>query len=310
MYEETMRNTKQPVVIGIDHGFSMMKTGAGIVFSNGIVKTEGRPPEVQGSLYYDGNYYSVGGARMTVNEDKTANDNYFILTLVAIAKELKCGMLGNNATVILGVGVPFKRYGAEHIKLKKYLMRPGILAYEFEGEEYSVQIKEVFCYPQCFAAVASRIGNMKGRYVVADIGSWTKDIVSINDGRVMVDQSVTISHSIIALFQNIIAEVDAKNGKRIPEDVIQDYILGKSVVLQPNAEEIILQNLRKFVSETEGQLNENGFDIDYSNVIYVGGGATIMQKFAPERSNVTYLTDVCLNAKGYELLAKSQIAGK
>ncbi len=103
--------------------------------------------------------------------------------------------------------------------------------------------------------------------------------------------------------------MDAKNGKRIPEDVIQDYILGKPVILQPNAEEIIMNNLRRFVAETEGQLNENGFDMDYSNVIYVGGGATIMQRFAPERSNVTYLTDVCLNAKGYELLARSQYAG-
>lgn len=246
---------------------------------------------------------------MTVNEDKTANDNYFILTLAAIAKELNARMLGRTATVVLGVGVPFKRFGAEHIKLQQYLKRPGRICFSFEGEEYSICIKDVLCYPQCFAAIASRIGNMNGRYVVADIGSWTKDIVCINDGRVMVDQSVTISHSIIAMFQNIIAEVDAKNGKRIPEDVIQDYILGKSVILQPNAEEIIIKNLRKFVAETEGQLNENGFDIDYSNVIYVGGGAKIMQKFAPERSNVTYLTDVCLNAKGYELLVRTHYVG-
>lgn len=85
-----------------------------------------------------------------------------------------------------------------------------------------------------------------GRYVVADIGSWTKDIVCINDGRVMVDQSVTISHSIIALFQNIIADINAMSGKRIPEDVIQDYILGKPVILQSHAEEIIVNNIHKF----------------------------------------------------------------
>lgn len=104
MYKETMRN-ENPVVIGIDHGFSLMKTGAGIIFSNGIVRTEGRPPEIKDSLYYDGSYYSIGGTRMTVNEDKTASDNYFILTLAAIAKELKSRMLGRTGTVVLGVGV-------------------------------------------------------------------------------------------------------------------------------------------------------------------------------------------------------------
>lgn len=61
---------------------------------------------------------------------------------------------------------PFKRIGAEHIKLQQYLRRLGRICYQFEGEEYSISIKEVLCYPQCFAAVASRIGNMKGRYVV------------------------------------------------------------------------------------------------------------------------------------------------
>ena len=59
--------------------------------------------------------------------------------------------------------------------------------------------------------------------------------------------------------------------------------------------------------KTEGQLNEYGFDIDYSNIIFVGGGATIMRRFAPDRDNVSYLEDVRLNARGYELLAKSQL---
>ena len=121
MYEE--RITRELVVIGIDHGFSFMKTGSGITFSNGIVRTQGKPPEIRGSIYYAGCYYSIGGSRMTVNEDKTANDNYFILTLAAIAQELKLRGLGVRADVILGVGVPFKRFGAEHVKLEQYLKR-------------------------------------------------------------------------------------------------------------------------------------------------------------------------------------------
>ena len=53
--------------------------------SNGVSRTSGKTPVLENSIYYNGNYYVIGGSRMTVNEDKTENDNYFILTLAAIA---------------------------------------------------------------------------------------------------------------------------------------------------------------------------------------------------------------------------------
>lgn len=40
---------------------------------------------------------------------------------------------------------------------------------------------------------------MEGRYVVADIGSWTKDIISIVDKRIDTEKSVTVPNSIITL---------------------------------------------------------------------------------------------------------------
>lgn len=308
MYDTTKK--REAIIIAIDHGFSSIKLSSGIVFSNGISKTEGKPPELRDCIYYDGSYYVVGGTRMTVIEDKTSNDNYFILTLAAIAKEIKRIGGSNDAGVILGVGVPFKRVSAEHLLLEKYLKRAGKIYFEFEGDEYCISIDEVYCFPQCLAAVASRIGNMNGRFVVADIGSWTKDIVSIIDGKVMVAQSVTISHSIISLFQDIIDTVNAKVGGRLPEDVIERYLLDDEVVLKPGTAEIIDYHMKLFAEEMEGQLIENGFDIDYSNIIYVGGGATIMSRYGKNRANVTYLKDICLNAKGYELLTKAKLGRK
>jgi len=306
MYETSNVGKYQPVVIGIDHGFSLIKTYHHIM-SNGVAKTSGRPPVLENSLYYDGNYYVIGGSRMTVNEDKTENDNYFILTLAAIAKELKTRGIEKFAKVVLGVGVPFKRFGEEQAYLVDYLTRSGLIVFGFERQDFTIVIQKVICYPQCFAAIADRISNMEGRYVVADIGSWTKDIVCIDNKRINVEQSVTISHSIITLFQGMNSAIYAKTGKRIPEDILQDFILGKEVILPFDVKEIIERQLMGFAHKTEGQLNEYGFDIDYSNIIYVGGGATIMRRFAPDRANVSYLEDVRLNARGYELLAKSQL---
>ena len=43
----------------------------------------------ENSFYYDGSYYCIGGERKTVHEDKTADEDFFLLTLVAVAKEIK-----------------------------------------------------------------------------------------------------------------------------------------------------------------------------------------------------------------------------
>ena len=65
MCEENNSQDK-PVVIGIDHGFSLMKTKHHI-FGNGVVRCNGRPPVAENSFYYDGNYcydtfvFPVGG---------------------------------------------------------------------------------------------------------------------------------------------------------------------------------------------------------------------------------------------------------
>ena len=67
----------------------------------------------------------------------------------------------------------------------------------------------------------------------------------------------------------------AKTGKRIQEDILQDFILGKELILHFDVKSIIERQLVEFAHKTEGQLNEYGFDIDYSNIIFVGGGATI-----------------------------------
>ena len=305
MYEENNSQDK-PVVIGVDHGFSLMKTKHHI-FSDGVVRCNGRPPVVVYSFYYDGSYYCIGGARKTVHEDKTEDEDFFLLTLVAVAKEIKTRELSRTLRVVLGVGVPFKRFGKEQAKLVAYLKRRGPHFIEFEEEDYVITIEDVYCFPQCFAAVADRIGNMHGRYVVADIGSWTKDIICIDERKVQPDKCVTVPNSIITLFQEINADVVEATGGRIPESVVQNFILGKDVVIPEEVEKIIVSKLKAFATDIEGMLDESGFDLAYSNILYVGGGATIMRRFGNARENAAYLEDIRLNAKGYELLAAHQM---
>ena len=192
-------------------------------------------------------------------------------------------------------------------KLTVYLKRSGILDFVFEEENYSISIENVFCFPQCFAAVADRMANMEGRYVVADIGSWTKDVISIVDKKIDTANSITVPNSIITLFREINDAVMQTGAGQIPEGVLQDFIAGRKVAIPDKVKGIIVSKLKNFAQETEGMLSESGFDLDYCNVLYIGGGATIMKRFGEHRENVAYLEDIRLNAKGYELLATYQM---
>lgn len=109
-------------------------------------------------------------------------------------------------------------------------------------------------------------------YVVADIGSWTKDIISIVDKRIDTEKSVTVPNSIITLFGEINDGVMQIGCGRILEEVLQDFIIGKEVVMPEKAQAVVISKLKEFAMEIEGLLGESGFDLDYCNVLYIGGG--------------------------------------
>lgn len=66
---------------------------------------------------------------------------------------------------------------------------------------------------------------------------------------------------------------------------------------------LVRDTVREQVHTLELELEEREYDLRYTNVIYVGGGAAAMQNFSERRANVAYDPDIHANAKGYEFLA-------
>ena len=75
-------------VIGIDHGWSMMKTVTQ-VFVTGVKEITTTPALFGDVLEYDGKYYKIGTVRQEVKDTKVEDDSFYLLTLAAVAKELK-----------------------------------------------------------------------------------------------------------------------------------------------------------------------------------------------------------------------------
>ena len=110
------------MIIGIDHGNRNMKT-ANTVFSAAIQPLQARPDSLEHILEYQNQFYYVGG-KVPEKEcvDKTENENYYLLTLAALAQEMRCRGL-TDASVKMGAALPPRRFQQQKESFKKYLLK-------------------------------------------------------------------------------------------------------------------------------------------------------------------------------------------
>ena len=296
-------------IIGFDDGYQLGKT-ANYVFDNGVHMIGSMEPTLsEKSLFYDGEYFKVGEGRAAITEDKVSDDDARLRTMVAMAMELR-GIGIHKAEVVLAVGLPFSNYGRDKMKLIDYYSRQNRLEFTYEGEEYSVVIDKVIVCPQCYSASASRLGNMKGDYLVVDIGSKTTDVVYVQNGLPIESKSITIEKAMVKWIKEIQREMKVQTGKDIPEHEVMKIVLKEDSNLPGAYMELIRGMLREKMHSLELELAERGYSMEYINLIYVGGGALLARDYAGKyRSHTAYDCDLCANANGYEFLAR-QIEGK
>ncbi|MFI3214015.1 MAG: ParM/StbA family protein [Eubacteriales bacterium] len=294
---------KNLLIVGIDHGFCMMKTPHS-TFENGVEKLGGEATLSTNTLVFDGNNYKVGEGRLPMMETKTEDDNYFLLTLVAIAKELDVYQK-HSANVILAVGLPFSRLGKEKLEFQQYLLRKGELKFQFFGRNYSIEIQDVYVFPQCYAAIADKLRAYGRENLIVDIGSKTIDIIHTRNYVPIESESTSIPEALIQCMENIKNTVFQNCNRRVSEDMIHQIIMGQDVMMPDECKDIIQLGLLEFAKRIEAKLSELGFDLQMIPVVYTGGGALVMKQYGSQRGiNIHCLEDVRANAKGYEFLAR------
>ena len=114
----------EPIIIGVDHGYAAMKT-AHFSFHTGLVAHEHEPYTLNNVLEYGGKYYVVGSGRQPLQKDKTQMEDYYLLTLAAVAKELAYRNAGTAADIHLAAGLPLTSFGRDKKAFRDYLCRCG-----------------------------------------------------------------------------------------------------------------------------------------------------------------------------------------
>ena len=297
---------KNTIVIAIDHGWSSCKT-SNFVFCSGVREITTEPAIYDNVVQYDGRYFKIGSERLKVKDTKVEDDNYYILTLAAIAKELK--LKGRkSATLLLAVGLPLTRFGAEKSDFIRYLMRARNVTFLFEKEEYGVNIEKVVVYPQCYGAVVDRLHKMPGKALAVDIGSWTLDIMPIVNKDPDEAMCVTFQEGVITCIQQINKECVRQLNGEIDENQIEQFLIDGGGNIPVKYQKIIVSEVKRYCSEIINHIRELGYNLELTFIVFVGGGASLIKRFAGlEQENIVYIEDVKANALGFERLAKAYL---
>ena len=263
-------------------------------------------------LDFNNKFYRIGGDRNNVQEDKVCNENFYLLTLAAIARELSvrgAEELRKNH-IVLAVGLPIGRYGAEKKAFRNYLLKNRMVRFRYE-KEYTIFIEDVLVYPQCYGAIVDRLPQMSGQEIVVDIGSWTIDIMKVID---RVPDQATIAtdpNGIITCMRRIQEVCVAQTNEKIDEYMIREFITKGDVRLDQEFIDIMVKELTGYTKGIFRKLAERGINIKTTPITFVGGGAVLMKRYAGiDQKNVSYVEDVKANAIGYETLASLYLSAQ
>lgn len=294
-------NINGKIIIGIDHGYGNMKTRH-TVFKSGVKAYDSKPVVTDNVLEYNGIFYVIGESHKVFIANKDEDNDYYILTLVAIAKELS--IRGKTeATVNLAVGLPIYWMKTQKEEFKRYLMRNPEVEYVYKNVTYKVKIDDVAVFPQGFAGVAADMDSYKGMHMLADIGNGTMNTVTFVNGKGISDKVYTDKIGVHQCMKRIVNEVQAECGKLPAEYVIEDFLINGKCDASEKMISVMRKEATKYTEEIFDKLHEYDYDPDMVLLHIIGGGGCLIKNFGsynPDR--VQILSDICATAKGYENL--------
>ena len=293
-------------IIGIDHGFGNIKSRH-VVFRTGVRAYDTEPSMAADALYYDGKFYVVGEDHKGFVNDKSRDNDYYILTVAALAKELEFRHI-TESEVVLAVGLPIQWIGAQKEAFRSYLMRHELIEFRYHEQDYLVRIDDVQVFPQGFAGVVQRLGDFKGLNVLADIGNGTMNTMYIKDGKPMASRCYTDKLGVEQCIIRMSNELLAVSGYDMPYDVYEDFLRRGKADLPEKYTAVMQKAAEEYSATILSKLREYEFNPEIMRLTVMGGGSCILKHFwTGTNDRVRYIEDICATAKGYQLLALNNL---
>ena len=299
-------NSNIRIIVGVDHGYGNMKT-AHRVFRTGVECMEEEPIVSKNFVRYKDKFYVSGESHLVYQGNKTDSEDFYILTLAALAEELKFRGL-HEANVILAVGLPLAWMKSQGADFRHYLMKEQELHFEFRKERYYVHLCGVEIFPQGFAAVVN-LGAMQGMNMLADIGNGTMNVMQIVDNKPLEKSLVTEKFGVGICMKEIQKELSKENGEDISEMLIEPLLRNGLQERTDSTAKKVEHIATRYTENIRRRLVDYGYKEGLVHLYVIGGGGCLIRNYSDlaEKKGVTFITDICANAKGYATLAEKKL---
>lgn len=304
-----MKELNNIKIIGIDHGYGNIKT-ASTVTKSGVTAYETEPIFSGNVLEYKGGYYRIGECQKEFVSNKVSDDDYYLLTLMAIARELNVyGIYEGDIHVAAGLPLTWIRRQREDFR--NYLLRNQEVSYRFNRKDYHLRFVGCSLYPQGYPAIVSRLKDFRGTNLLADIGNGTMNILYINNKKAVESRCWTEKFGVNQCMIAARNAVMDNFGVKIEETTIEQvFRYGAADIGKPYLN-CITTVARQYVADIFAALRKYEYNPDLMRLYIVGGGGCLIRHFGQyDENRVTIVDDICATAKGYEYLAFSSLRRK
>ena len=292
-------NMNGTIILGVDAGYGNYKT-ARCCFPTAVAKSSQPPIFTRDYLEYGGAYYTIGEGHKDFVAEKSMDEDNYILTLAAIAKELH-GRGLNAARLHLAVGLPLKWVQTQREAFREYMMQNRHVDYKYAGKRYAVDIADCTVMPQCYAAIAESLPDFKGMHMIADIGNGTMNVMILNNGKASESRSWTVKMGANECFMAIRNLILDRKAEELPAEVIENYLRYGDADVGGDYKALMEEAAKSYAGRIFAELKAHGYNPNLMKLYVMGGGAKVVE-FAGDydHDNVTFNHDIRANAKGYE----------
>ena len=246
----------------------------------------------------------IGSGHKEFTSQKIVDEDYYVLTLAAIAREMNTQHL-TTAKILLAVGLPLTWFVKQQATYREYLLRNRKLSFNFRGTDYQIEIADVMVFPQGYAAIAERINDFRDVNICADIGNGTVNLFRVVDRKVdmrtMTTEACGVKDCAIAMRT---ALANQHHGAKVDDSIIERIIRSGVAKIDSGYLDTLVVAAREYTESLFRRFREYGYDEKTMSLFIMGGGSCLIRNFGIyDHERVTIFDDIHANARGYEQLA-------
>lgn len=325
-----MKRFENKLILGVDGGNFNTKSQTAC-FTSGYSELAGRELRFEDMLEYTGRHFALSDTRRPVRDDKTTNEDFFLLTLFAIGKELAQHKVPPGShTIILATGLPPGHLSVKNLKQQTQDYYRKQADFTYNDRRYQIDVSRVIVCPQGYAALLAPTptdemetlaleNRLSGESrpidilakepfaILLDIGGGTVEPIVLKYGVPQPDIHISLSEGIITAYNEISAEIKSKSGRDVSESVISLVLDGKPARVNEADTRFIHERIQRYANNLLMKLTELKLPFGSSYVLLMGGGSGIIRTCWESSRHLfgklDFIGDIRANAAGYEEMA-------